>query len=240
MKFLGLLSFVGLILASLFLNVFVAHYRDVAETAVGAPSLPEVFASIISDPAGVNSIQSLFLFLIGVALAGFAITKGFHLDDPYPGYGAVDRRRTAARAEYDDIQHELLDHATEVREAFTDKLRVKIEMLRASSTQRQQILAGRVRSIAQFNAHEANLADAAHQLLSIYRRANETARSTAAPAHFKRRFAFPDKGGERPEIQALLHEQGLEIDADGLIQELDTLRQRVLATCQALMQETVE
>jgi hypothetical protein len=239
-KSLGLLSFVGLFLISLFLNVFVAHYRDIAEASTDAPSLPAVFTSVISDPAGLHSIQSLLLFVIGVALAGYAMAKGFHLDDPYPGYGATDRRRTAARVEYEEIRQELLDTATEVRDIFLDKLRVKIETLRASSTQRQQILAARVRSISQYKAHEANLADAAQQLLSIYRHANVAARSTPPPAHFQRRFAFPDRGAERPEIQALLHEQGLEIDAEGLIRELDTLRQRVLATCQTLMQEAPE
>ena len=187
-----------------------------------------------------HSLQSWLLLLLGLALAGIAVAKGYSLDDPYPAYGAVDRRRIVARREYEAVRHNIVDGAEQIRDDFTEKLRVKIETLRASSTQRQQILAARARSLAEFKAHEINLADAARQLLSVYRRANEAARSAPAPAHFRTRFTFSDEGAERPAIQALLGEQGLEIDADGLLRELDTLRQHVLTACQALIEPTKE
>jgi hypothetical protein len=239
-KLVGFLAAVTIALGSLCLNVFVAHYRDVADLTAQTPDLRTVLASTISDPVGLQSIQSWFLLLLGMAFAGIAVVKGYGLDDPYPGYGARDRHRTTAREDYEETRQELIEYATEIRDRFNDELRAKIETLRASSTQREQIVAARARSRAEFDAHEANLADAAQQLLSIYRQSNETARSTPAPAHFGIRFAFADQASSRPAMQLLLADQGMEIDADGLIRELDTLRPRVLAAYGTLIEGTVE
>ena len=96
---------------------------------------------------------------LGFLCAGYAIAKGFALDDPYPGYGAYDRRRRyrggspRGRARLD-----MLEQAGEVRDEFTGALREKIESLRGASSQRQHLLASRARNLAEFQAHEAHLA----------------------------------------------------------------------------------
>jgi hypothetical protein len=236
----GFLMAAAASLAGLFLNVLVAHYRDVAAAATQAPDLPTVFTSVITHPVGLHSIQSWLLLVLGVGFEAFAIFKGYGLDDPYPGYGAMDRRRAAAREDYEELRQELIEDAAEIKDTFADELRVKIETLRASSTQREQLLATRNRSLTEYDAHEAHLANAARQLLAVYRRANEEARSTPPPLHFRQRFAFPDKGSMHSAIQALLGEQGMEIDAQGLLRELDGLRQRVLDTYRKLIEANSE
>jgi hypothetical protein len=238
-KLIGFTTATAIVLGSLFLNVFVAHYRDVAVMTAETPNLPALLAAVLANPFGLQGIQSWFLLGLGMAFSGIAIVKGYGLDDSYPGYGACDRHRAIATAEYEEMRHDLIDQATEIRDRFNDELRVKIETLRASSTQRQQILVARARSIVDFDTHEANLADAAQQLLSIYRRANEAARSTPVPAHFGTRFAFADKASARPAVRVMLEEQGMEIDADGLIREFETLRPRILDAYGALIEGTV-
>ena len=239
-KLFGFLTVIAACAGGLFLNVLVAHYRDVAAATSEAPDLTAVFTSVIIHPAELHSIQSWLLLVLGVGFAAFAMFKGYGLDDPYPGYGAMDRRRATARDDYEASRQELIEEAAEIKDTFADELRVKIETLRASSTQREQVLATRARSLAEFDAHEAHLADASRLLLAIYRRANEEARSTPAPQHFRQRFAFRDRGAMHSAIQALLGEQGMEIDAQGLLRELDGLRQRVLDTYRKMIEITSE
>lgn len=237
LKLIGIAMAFSLCAGSLFLNIFVAHFRDVSAATGLSPPLPEIFIAVTHDPFGLEGVQSWFLLGLGALFAGIAIAKGYGLDDPYPLYGSVDRRRVAARNAYEEIRQSVMDDASLVRDGFTNELRVTIESLRASSTQRQQIIATRARNMTEFDAHESHLANAAQQLLSIYRRANTQARSTPPPSHFAGRFAFKERGLDKPEIRALREDQGLEINADQLIRELDALRKTVLDKYEALMRE---
>ena len=227
-KLAGFTLFPACLAASLALNAFIAHYRDIAQTTPEVDPLKAAYTNLVLHPLGLQSIESWLLFALGMACAGYAVAKGFALDDPHPSYGAYDRRRAATQQAYEDARRDLIDEASGVRDQFTGELREKIETLRGSSSQRQQLLASRSRNLSEFQAHEAHLVHAAQQLLSIYRRANQAARSTPPPAHFGRAFAFPDHALDRPAVRALLEDQGLEVDAERLIRELDDLRRDVL------------
>lgn len=224
----GLIVFPVACVGSMTLNAFIAHYRDVAQATPAADPLKAAFSGLLHDPFGLSSIESWMLFCLGMLCCGFAVWKGFALDDPYPRYGAYDRRHIAARSMYQQARQDVLDHAGQVRDEFAAEAREKIETLRGSSSQRQHLLAARARNLHEFAAHEANLAQAANQLLTIYRRANQAARSTPSPWRFGEVFRFDDHAIERPALRSLLQDQGLEVDADGLIQELDSLREKVL------------
>ena len=236
LKALGLVASVALGCATLFLVAFIAHYRD-ASGASAADPLAVAYIALTTSPLRLASIESWFLLALGLLCAGVAVAKGYGLSDPYPGYGPADRRMTSAQQALEVRRHHLMDEATEARDAFTDEMRTTIESLRGASTQRKQILNARARNIAEFVAHEAHLANAAQQLLSIYRTANEEARFTPCPAHFGRAFAFRDAGLDRPDIRALREDQGLEVDAEGLIAELDRLRASVLEDYESLMHQ---
>jgi len=224
LKLTGIVTFLVLLFGSFALNVFVAHYRDAAQVTSDQQPLLAATAGFLRDPFGLQSIQSWLLLALGLGCAGTAISKGYHLDDPYPAYGAYDRRRLVHLAAYDEARRDFVDQATQARDALADKLDQTIQSLRASSSQRQHLIASRARNLSEFEGHEVHLADAAQQLLSIYRRANETARSTPSPARFRSVFRFPDHAIDRPAIRTLLEDQGLEVDANQLIAELDGLR----------------
>lgn len=234
-KLSGLVAFPALCVASVALNGFVAHYRDTAQSQPEADPLATAYAGLIGHPFGLQSIESWLLFALGLGCAGYAVAKGFALDDPHPGYGAHDRRRLNAQKAHDDARQDVRDRACNVRDQFTGELRETIESLRGSSSQRQQLLASRARNLFEFEAHEAHLEQAAQQLLSVYRRANEAVRQTPPPARFGRAFAFPERAIDRPAIRSLLEDQGLEVDAERLIKELDDLRHQVLARYETLL-----
>ena len=236
-KLLGIAVFPAVLSASVLLNAFIAHYRDTAQASPDVDVLRVALSGLLRDPVGLLNVESWLLFAMGTAFALVAVAKGFSLDDPYPGYGAHDRRRAAATELYEDARRDLLEQASQVQDEFMGQHRETIESLRGSSSQRQQLLAARARNVSDFGSHETHLEDAARQLLTIYRTANETARTSPPPARFGRAFTFPDHALDRPEVRALLEDQGLEVDAEGLIRELDTLRADVLGRYEAILRE---
>lgn len=236
-KVAGLVAFPVFCVVSVALNAFIAHYRDVAQATPAADPLKAAFSGLLHNPFGLLSIESWVLFGLGLFFAAIAVAKGFALDDPHPGYGAHDRRHAAARSTYDQARQDVLDHASQVRDEFTAEAREKIETLRGSSSQRQQLLAARARNLSEFTAHEANLAQAAHQLLTMYRMANQATRSTPPPPRFGSVFRFDDHALDRPALRSLLQDQGLEVDASGLIRELDSLREKVLQRYDAILHD---
>jgi hypothetical protein len=81
----GLTAVVG---AALVFNLAVAGYRDILST--GRP-LPVSAVDLIRDPFHLTFVSSCLL-AAGVLAWGFSFRKGATFDDPYPFYGAYDRR----------------------------------------------------------------------------------------------------------------------------------------------------
>jgi hypothetical protein len=109
------------------------------------------------------------------------------------------------------------------------------ENLRGASAQREQVLATRQRMQAEYDAHEAHLAEACQNLLTIYRDANTASRSTPAPGYFQRRFTLPDRGSNAGPIQALMIDPSLGHDATALLSELDKLRDAAVESYQRVL-----
>lgn len=226
---LGLLLVACGIVAIVVVNGFVAHYRDAYERLGDAVVLREVWSQLVSAPADLARLQSWLLFLLGLGFAGLGFAKGYRLDDPYPGYGAVDRRRGEAELAYLRNRQLRIDEATMTRDRALAAIDDGIQRLRGAAAQRDQILAARASLVAKVEAHETHLAQAANTLLAVYRDANRAERTAPAPEHFDRVFAFGDRILDRPALQALRAAPAPRHDADALLAELDRLRGGVLA-----------
>lgn len=228
LKALGVLLVTCGIVAIVVVNGFVAHYRDAYERLGDAVVLREVWSHLVAAPADLARLQSWLLFLLGLGFAGLGFAKGYRLDDPYPGYGLVDRRRDEAETIYLRHRQQRIDDATETRDRALEAIDGGIQRLRGAAAQRDQLLSARAQLVAKLQSHEAHLAQAANALLAVYREANRAARTTPAPAHFDSVFAFPDRLLERPSLKALLAVSAPKHDAQALLEELDRLRGGVL------------
>jgi len=236
-KLIGVVMFVITLSVVVMLNGFIAHFRDVYQNVGENYDLRLIGRSLIQTPFELISIQSWALFLAGLLFSGFATIKAYGFDDPHPGYGAVDRRWRAREDAYAISRQDFIDEAADIRDACLSRLSKAIESLRGASSQRQQLLAGRARMMAEFRQHESHLEQAGQQLLTIYRHANSGARSTPSPQHFGEHFTFTDRALDRPEMAMLLIDQGLQHDADSLIAELDRLRTRVIGAYQSMLDD---
>lgn len=169
-------------------NLGVAHYREVSGFLFSEAG-QEVIQRIRTDPLGLQEAQSWVLFIIGFFLATLAIIEGYKLDDPYPKYGAYDRKTNAVRAHYIEVRQGIIDD-------LHDKLVEAVEALdfakRDLSRYRQEhagILEGRKRLFTSFEHQLEHLERACNTLLSEYREANRAARSDGkAPKRFSKKW----------------------------------------------------
>ncbi len=231
----GMLGFLALGVAAIVFNGFVAHYRDAYQATGDQTSTQVVWQGLLASPFNLVSLQSWLLLALGLLSSGVAVWKGHSLDDPYPGYGGHERRRALAARTYNQHRVGLVHEAADINEDYSEKAKDAIENLRGASAERDQIQGARARCLADYQLVEADLANAARQLLALYREANLKARTTPAPAYFEASFEFADRGMDRPHVGALTVDQGLEHDADTLVAELDALRAKVMAEHEATL-----
>jgi hypothetical protein len=234
-KLPALLALMAGIVAIIVVNAFVAHYRDAYERLGDEVVLRDVIARLIAAPADLMRLQSWLLFLLGVGFAGLGFAKGYSLDDPYPGYGAVDRRRAEAETAYISNRQMRIEEVTDTRDRAITSLASAIERLRGAAAQREQILGARAQMVSSVASHEVHLEQAANALVSIYRDANRAVRTEPTPAHFSTRFRFQSQILESTAIKTLLTTQIARHDAEALIAELDRLRNGVLTAYAAII-----
>ena len=74
-------------------NFAIAHYRaalsDYGQSA--ATAAQRALATLTESPTGLTDLLDWFLIIAGIAFCFFATWDWFKMDDPYPGYGDMDR-----------------------------------------------------------------------------------------------------------------------------------------------------
>lgn len=228
-KLPALMFGIALVGAVVALNLFVARFRDLYAATEKQPEIGAIVADLLQNPGHFAGIESLLLFVIGLACASFSVWKFFGYDDPYPGYGAAHRRRVEAERAHADARRALLDDATEIRDALLTDLTRAMDQMHAYAEQRVQALASRNRYVTLYEAHESELEQAGRRLLAVYHSANFSARKTPAPPHFETVFGFPDRGTRHPAILSLLTEPPAPPNPDDLVRELAALRSSGMA-----------
>jgi hypothetical protein len=98
-KLLGLLSFIAWMVFAVFLNLALAHYREVSGVLLDDAGA-QVITRLWQSPAALSDIKSWLFFGIGLVWSAIALIDGIFYTDPYPGYADVagDHRRRAAGA----------------------------------------------------------------------------------------------------------------------------------------------
>ena len=71
-------------------NLLTGHYRVKLESEPFS-AMTQAFYSFIHNPLGIDNFDAWLLVLIGSLFLIFALIKGYTSDDPYPGYGHLDR-----------------------------------------------------------------------------------------------------------------------------------------------------
>lgn len=119
----GIVAGAGL-LAGLFLNLFVAHFRDAVEVSLHAAQASgamasysmfdiapgSVIASMFPNPVGLESLIAFGLLFVGLTVFAIAVWEGYdRISDRYPGYGRVWRKERLAYERRQQVRHAVRD-----------------------------------------------------------------------------------------------------------------------------------
>jgi hypothetical protein len=198
-KLFGLLALACYLVLLIAINLSLAHYREVSAALISDAGR-EVLQRLETDPLGLVDFKSWLLFGLGVLCSLIAFGDSFLIFDPYPGYGALEKRRVNAHDAYIRRKNDLIEQLLEIRDQAIEILEEANRDLAIRRAEHDAILEGRARLVRLFGAHQAHLDRAVNALLSIYREANKNLRKTAAP----RRFALPYTLDKFPVEQDLL------------------------------------
>ena len=136
----GTIMAIGL-LSGLFLNFFVAHFRDAVETgliaATAAGTMGEfsmfdispasVMSGMFPNIIGLDSFIAMGLLFMGLTVFGLAVYEGYdRISDSYPGYGRVWRKERKAYERRQQVRNgvrdDLSDYFTQCRMWFETQL----------------------------------------------------------------------------------------------------------------------
>ena len=165
---------------------YIAHYRYMlSHSALDSPAPDNILTSIARAPfQPFQQLESLLLFIIALLIGIFAIARGAHWDDPYPGYGPRHRRMEAARERTQEIALGLSREIDAAKEASD-------QQLANVANQSANLVSALRRAIARTQDNAAAWDYTAAQMLvdgrdavEIYRNANIEARDTEPPDYF--------------------------------------------------------
>jgi len=181
---------ISCVLAVIF-NLLVGHYRN----ALGGPDPANASAiawnSFTMQPFALGVFQSWLLFGMGLFFYAVAACDGFKMDDPYPGYGKINRKHEEIIQDYTNEKANIIDGLSHTRDSALNYMRDARQKLAERRAELSSLRDLRGRLIHLFESHQNYLNSAANDLLSAYRNANIQARSAPAPAHFNAVYTLP-------------------------------------------------
>jgi len=182
-KLFGLIALAAYLALTLTLNLALAHYREAAGS-LASDAGHEVLVRLMTMPLAIMDVKSWLFFGLGILCSVIAFADAFLIFDPYPGYGALEKRRNDGHDAYMRRKNDLIAQLLEIRDEAIDVLEEANRDLSIRRSEHDAILEGRVRLVRLFDAHQSHLDRAANVLLTAYREANKRVRRTPAPEHF--------------------------------------------------------
>lgn len=165
---------------------YIAHYRyALAHSALDAPAPDNILTSIASNPfQPFQQLESLLLFIIALLIGIFAVARGAHWDDPYPGYGPRHRRVEEARERTQEIAMRLSSEVDEAKEAADEALNDVSRKSAEGVGALRQAIARTQDNAALWDFTAAEILAVGREAIDLYRDANKEARDTPAPRYF--------------------------------------------------------
>jgi hypothetical protein len=191
-RLFGLIVILSWLAFAVTLNLVVAHFRDGLESGVTwRQSAEAAIPAFLANPIVLASVESWLLAAIGMLISVLAFLKGWHADDPYPGYGRVERMVGSARQVYVTELTEALADLSDKRDKAIGELQDASEQVRQGIAEAVDALFGQSALSAHLQAFMDQCDVKTAHLLAIYRDANRAARTSPSPKSFEKPYKFP-------------------------------------------------
>lgn len=185
-KLPGVLSIPAAGATALAIGLLIAHFRDALGSDL-ADAPRAALESLQNTPFGLNEVHSWVLFGVSLLFALIALADSYGLDDPYPGYGAADRRKQRALDAYVLELEDLRATLQKLKdEALADLDRIVAES-RAALQALHQAVAQKTATGARLRNIHADVDNCLDSLLRRFRDINKLHRTTPCPPYFAER-----------------------------------------------------
>ena len=203
---LGMAFYIDFHIASVLANPETSN-RDILDAMIAAPF------------HGAATVANWKVFSL-IALSGlFSMLLAYRSDDPYPGYGAVQRTYYAAREAREEASarlrrwaNSLVDSAEAEIDAVAREFKNKVRAYTGSVEKSKQVPVA-------LKDYDAELEDACNLVLDRYRVANISSRQSDAPMSFSEHVCFNPYN--EIECDSLLESNGHVAELQDAIAELD-------------------
>lgn len=205
-------------------NLTVAHYRAALGGDYPADASRIALEEVRKAPLGIQSVQGWLLFALGVGFNILAAFDGWKMDDPYPGYGPLARRRGEAQTDYILGKQNIEDELVRIKNESIGQLDTLSAEMEFKVEDYRNIDANRKSLVDSFTAHVAYLEQCCNQLLSVYRQANIGARTSPGPQHFSQTWSLDVK----PVVPIPTRDQDMFERLQTSIHQITDTRQKIL------------
>ena len=202
-----------MILFLLFINFLLAHYRD-AISKLAARDLEyldtlnsmqqlggEALNNLIMSPLSLADFKSFLLLVVGLLAAAVAAIKSFGMDDPYPGYGKIQRKQVGLTEVFNEKQDAYLQEINELVDGCSKQINERLASLQGHVTALKQRKGDSELMLKKYQNWLTTVETAGKALYAFYRRENMKAReSKTMPICFNRHdYRLPDNAIVREE-----------------------------------------
>lgn len=230
-RLLALAGTVAWIVVACAFNLAVAHYR-----AALAGDYPEQAGRIAIQrlrlaPFDIGDVAGWLLCVMGIAFNGAAAFDRWKMDDPYPGYGELARRREELGDEYISNKQEIENDLADIKDSALAAIDLLSSEIEGRKEEHRGIILSRANLNELFQGHLRYLEQCGNELLTAYRQANISKRSTPAPQHFHEqwrspRIAYAGQMAESPSVEA-----------EDMLQQLQRARTNIIEAFKKAMEE---
>ena len=129
-----------------FLNFFLAHYRDaiskLADNDLSALQMMTLMQklggqardTLIQNPLVMDDFKSYLLLFVGLLASIFATKKSFELDDPYPGYGKISREQDDLASNFNDEQTFALKDMNDLVDDYSSQINTQLGFIKTGDS----------------------------------------------------------------------------------------------------------
>lgn len=183
----------------------VAHYRDLL-TIDTERAMELTVRKMSADPFGLDTLDAVLLFVIGLVIALIAVWKGYTFDDRYPGYGSIDRKYQLALEDFRDMRDSIDLDTNDVLSSAFRKFDAHMDLIKLRSNNINAIYSSMQSIEGRFDAARVGIQNARNTLVATYREENKAIRNSAAPQYFNQEFEPLTHGFDLPNLQELSKE----------------------------------
>lgn len=174
----------------IFLNFLLAHYRDALSKVDANNNLTDMLSSVqrlgatateslLTNPIAMEDFKSYLLLFVGILASIIATKKSYDLDDPYPGYGKLQREQEKIGREFNSEQDASFRDMNDMVEDYSEQINGQLDILKGS----ERAIHFRKNDVHQlYERYESwlgSIESAGHALYAYYREENMKVRKSS-------------------------------------------------------------